>query len=308
MHNKTYIIIVTYNGMLWLKKCLDSCTNYPVIVVDNNSKDETVSFIENNYPKVKLFRQSDNLGFGQANNLGISFALSQGANHVFLLNQDAYIIDNCIENLVCYQKCNPEYGILSPIHITASKDKLDKNFAEYMSYKNSANFYSDFVLKKVLQKVYPVPFVNAAAWLISKEVLLTIGGFDPLFFHYGEDNNFCQRVIYHKFKIGVIPIAIIIHDREYRRLTISNTKEEILKNKELNLKIKWANINIKGLDGIVKHKRSLRVIIAKSIFKLSFKKANLYYSEYKLVAEIEPKIINSIATNKKEGSHYLSLN
>src|SRR5690554_4518907 len=136
------IIIVTYNGMPWIKKCLDSCRQYPVIIVDNASTDETISYIENNFPEIQLFPQPKNLGFGQANNLGIKYALAQGAEYVFLLNQDAYLHTECIETLIAVHKQNPEYGILSPIHLNGKGDRLDQNFSNYVEYRNNSVFYS----------------------------------------------------------------------------------------------------------------------------------------------------------------------
>ena len=308
MQNKTSIIIVTYNGMTWLKKCLDSCKDNTVIVVDNNSTDNTVKFIEGNYPNIKLFKQVNNLGFGQGNNLGISYALSQGAEHVFLLNQDAYIIDDCLEQLVSTQIKKPEYGVLSPIHITASRDKLDKNFAEYVTYDNNNSFYSDFVLSQNLKSVYSVPFVNAAAWLLSKKMLLEIGGFDPLFFHYGEDNNFCQRVLFHNYNIGVVSNALIIHDRENRKVKTNLNPKEALRKKELILKAKWANINTNEHNNIKKYKKKLRIKTVKSIFKLKFSQAIIYNNELKLIRKIEPEILFSKTVNFEKGTHYLSIN
>src|SRR5690606_24355384 len=128
----TYVIIVTFNGMSWLGACLQSCKNYPVIVIDNASTDDTVSFIQTNYPEVKLIKQSENLGFGQANNIGIRYALDHGAEHVFLLNQDAYLVDDVLDKLVEFQKEAPQYGILSPVHITGNRKQLDKRFFNYM--------------------------------------------------------------------------------------------------------------------------------------------------------------------------------
>lgn len=307
MRRKTYIIIVTYNGRAWLKKCLDSCTGYPIIIVDNNSTDESASFIETHYPEINLIKQNENLGFGQANNLGISYALSQGAEHVFLLNQDAYIIDNSLDELILHQKSNPEYGVLSPIHITGAQEKLDKNFAEYMSYKNNTNFYSDFVLKRKLQKIYSVPFVNAAAWLLSKEVLLKVGGFDPLFFHYGEDNNFCQRVVFHKYKIGVIPDLFIIHDREHRKQKENDSFGEDLRLRELILKTTWANINVKELNKVNLYKRKLIKQMIRSGVKLKVKRVIFHIEELRLINQILPRIIESRTINSKSGSHYLTI-
>ena len=89
--NCFFIIIVTYNAMPWLSKCLESTKPYAIVVVDNNATDGTVSYIKENYPLITILPQKENLGFGQANNIGMSYALKQGADYVFLLNQDAYL-------------------------------------------------------------------------------------------------------------------------------------------------------------------------------------------------------------------------
>ena len=89
---KLSIVIVNWNTCDLLLDCLSSICDPPLnldfkaIVVDNASRDETVSFIETNYPEITLLKQIENLGFGQANNIGISYALNQGAEHIFLLN------------------------------------------------------------------------------------------------------------------------------------------------------------------------------------------------------------------------------
>src|SRR5690606_23565222 len=112
--HKTIVIIVTYNGMPWIQKCLASCKDHQIVVVDNNSTDGTVAFINENFAKVQLMPQKENLGFGQANNIGIAYALEQGAVYVFLLNQDAYLQADCIEKLIQVHSHNKYYGILSP--------------------------------------------------------------------------------------------------------------------------------------------------------------------------------------------------
>lgn len=298
------IIVVTYNGMTWLKQCLNSCADYPVILVDNGSKDETVSFIETNYPNVTLLKQSKNLGFGQANNLGIRYALNHGAEHVLLLNQDAYIIDDALEQLIAFHKEHTEYGILSPIHITGNQQKLDRNFSIYMLREKTGQFYSDFVLSNKLATVYEVPIVNAAAWLLSRECIETTGGFDPLFFHYGEDDNYCQRIAYHGFKIGVLPKAYVIHDREDRIPSkIEVFSDAYFKNVEKNYKVVYGNINIENtLDlKIAKLKR----IILKLQLKMKHKRASNFKKELLLLQKIKPLIAKSRELNKKEGTHYL---
>ena len=210
------IVIVTYNGMKWLPKCLESTKPFPVIIVDNNSTDGTVAYIQSNYPDIILLPQEVNLGFGIANNIGISYALNEDADYVFLLNQDSYLVKNCIQQMISLMNNKAEFGILSPIHLNGDGTKLDENFSSYLTYSRNSDFYSDYVLNKKKKEIYEVPFVNAAGWLLSKKLLQEVGGFDPIFFHYGEDDNYCQRANYHGFKIGVIPDSFLLHDRENR--------------------------------------------------------------------------------------------
>lgn len=298
------IIIVTYNGITWIDTCLSSCGNYPVIVVDNASTDDTVSYIERNYSNIIMLKQTENLGFGQANNVGIRYALDHGFEHVFLLNQDAYLVNDVLDKLITFQNRHPEYGILSPIHITGDQKKLDKNFSNYMLREKTSQFYSDFVLGNPLAAVYDVPFVNAAAWLVSKTCIKTVGGFDPLFFHYGEDENYCQRVLFHGFKIGVLPEIFIVHDREDRTpVNITAFSPEYYINTEKTNKIVYANINVENtLDlKIVKLKKK----IFKLQLKMKFKRVDLLRKELVILLKINPLIKNSRTINKTKGPHYL---
>jgi len=91
---KVSVIIVSYNFEQWIDRCLGSLRRstspISVIVVDNGSKDKTTQIIEKNYPEVHLIKTGANLGFGKANNIGIRYAMEQGADYFFLLNQDAW--------------------------------------------------------------------------------------------------------------------------------------------------------------------------------------------------------------------------
>jgi GT2 family glycosyltransferase len=298
------IIIVTYNGTPWLDACLQSCVGWPIIIVDNASTDETVCFIEANYPDITLLKQKKNLGFGQANNLGMRYALNQGADHVFLLNQDAYLVNSVLDDLISFQKEQPEYGILSPIHITGNQKKLDKNFSNYMLREVTGQFYSDFVLSNPVAPVYQVPFVNAAAWLISRKCIECVGGFDPLFFHYGEDDNYCQRASYHGFKIGVLPKAYIIHDREDRMpVKVIAFSPEYFINTEKTNKITYANINVENTLDLKIAKLKKKII--KLQLKMKFNRAVQFKKELVILLKIKPTIENSRTINETKGTHYL---
>ena len=96
------IVVLNYNGLKWLKPCLDSVvtqtySNYEVILVDNGSVDTSVEFVEQNYPSVKVVRIGKNLGFAEGNNVGAKVAKGE---FLFLLNNDTYVEKDYLEKLL----------------------------------------------------------------------------------------------------------------------------------------------------------------------------------------------------------------
>lgn len=305
---ETCIIIVTYNAMPWIDKCLKNTKNFPVVVVDNASSDDTIAYIQVKHSNVILLPQKENLGFGKANNIGISYALNHGAEYVFLLNQDAYLGYGCIERLKKIQMKLPEFGILSPIHLNGQGNRLDHYFSTYLNYHSNPDFYSDFVLNKPKKEIYEIPFINAAGWLLSKSCLEKVGGFDPIFFHYGEDENYCQRVNYHGFKIGVCPEVKLMHDREKRKAKkIKQGSTEYLKNEGRILKINHSNINNQYNGEVITLSFKRKLAFIKSLIKMDFKRAMYYKKESKILKLIHTEILESRAINKEMGHYYLDI-
>ncbi|GGH46030.1 glycosyltransferase [Mangrovimonas yunxiaonensis] len=250
--------------MNWIDQCLKSCGDYPVIVVDNASADDTVGFIEQQFPNVTLLKQDTNLGFGQANNLGVSYALNHGAKQVFLLNQDAYLEETTITQMVEVHKQYPEYGVLSPMHLNGRGDTLDYNFLNYI--KRSKTFLTDcFLPQKSTNKnhLVEIEFVNAALWLISKECLKEVGGFNPYFFLYGEDRDYINRVHYKGFKLGVVLNTFGYHDR-VQKDSISKSQKIDTTLFEVQLLNPASKVNFKD-ESIILYKSFI-----KNLFRLKF--------------------------------------
>ena len=144
----------------------------------------------------------------------MQYALDHDYAYIYLLNQDAWIFPDTIQILIDCHKRNPQYGILSPFQMEANMQHLDSNFNVHIC-SQCKDFIDDAYLN-ALQDVYSVPMAMAAHWLISKECLYKVGVFSPTFPHYGEDNNYANRILYHKFLMGIVPKAKAIHDRENR--------------------------------------------------------------------------------------------
>lgn len=213
---KIYVIIVTYNAMRreWIDRCLQSleASTVPVeaIVVDNLSTDGTREYVPTKYPNVIWFPQEKNLGFGQANNVGLRYALDHGADYVMLLNQDASIAPDTIQVLI--HAIGNRNILLSPIQLNGDGTRIDHMFN--MTLHNADNsLLDDLLITTHTEDIYPTGPFAAACWFMPSAIIREIGGFCPLFFHYGEDDDYQFRMQYHGYRNYVTPKAFIYHDR-----------------------------------------------------------------------------------------------
>ena len=209
--NRVLVVIVTYNGMRWLQRCLDSVRSSSVkadiFVCDNGSDDGSVDFIESHYPEAILVRNGSNTGFARANDLGIRYALEKGYGFVYLLNQDAWVLPDTFERLIKAFGTG-RWGIISPMQMRPDLTTPDRRFRRHYQGPMES-----------VDTVQPVRFVMAAHWMLSADCIKQVGLFSPAFRHYGEDNNYCDRVRFHGFGIGVLPSAVAVHDRKERKRT-----------------------------------------------------------------------------------------
>lgn len=233
---KILTIIVSYNFERWMKPCLESLTHsvHPtdVLVIDNGSTDRTVSLLRESYPWVRLIDNGENLGFGRANNIGLRLALDEGYDAAFLLNQDAWVGPDALGILAERAERHPAFGILSPVHLNGAGNELDKGFAQYIGCSCRKNL-------PIGKELVEAPFINAAFWFIPIHTLRKVGGFSPLFYHYGEDKDYINRLHRHGLKVGYVPEAYGNHDRQSRPMT----REVFFRTEYVYLLSEYTNLN-----------------------------------------------------------------
>lgn len=297
---KVFVIVVTYNGTKWYNYCfrslIDSTIPLDILAIDNASTDGSCEYIRQHFPEVTLLPQAKNLGFGQANNLGMKQALEQGADYVFLLNQDAWVESNTIENLILKYQKNPIYGILSGMQLNAKRNKLWLLEVLCNHKLSDISIWSDLYLND-LKEIYETNYIPAAAWLLPRKTIETVGGFDPIFFHYGEDDNYINRVLYHGLKIGICPKERIVHDMRLDRPLYDTREHEIL------TLIDYTNPNTQhDID------HDIRCHHAKAIHSLlRGRKAtyNAHMTDYHLLRKYRNAIVQSLAINMQVGPQWL---
>ncbi|MHA6727083.1 glycosyltransferase family 2 protein [Chryseobacterium sp. A301] len=225
--NKIVVIIVTYNGMKWIERCLESLFSSKVklipVIIDNGSSDGTTDFIRSNFKDVKILPNTTNLGFGQGNNLGLKYALNINATHVILMNQDVYLQSDTIS---CLLKYDDRGTVLSPLHLNGDNSAFDHNFyLNTLPVTDRGNGIDDLNVCGQ-HKAEEISFVNAAFWFLPISVIRKVGGFNPLFYHYGEDNNYLHRLNYHGLKVKLVFETFISHDRvQFGNVKLFNSRQ-----------------------------------------------------------------------------------
>ncbi len=213
---RVLVIIVSYNGMPWLERCLGSvypgaktCHFAPDLYVwDNDSTDGSADYVAKHFPGAHLVRSAENVGFAKANNMGFQYALDHGYDYVYLLNQDAWLAPGALETLVAAAQAHPDYAVLSPLQYQDGYQAFDSQFAKL--------YHGSVEVKRIM----------AAHWLVPVGALKTVGPFEEeLFPLYGQDDDWCNRVRYQGLKVGVVPGAKAVHDRALRQ----ETKEKVIR-------------------------------------------------------------------------------
>lgn len=293
-NKKIFVIVVTYKGGRWYDRCFGSLreSEIPlhVIAVDNSPGEEDAEYIRTHFPEVHIIKTNENLGFGKANNLGMRYALDKDCDYVFLLNQDAWIEPNSIRVLVEVHQINPNLALLSPMHVFPGKSHLNILLGDvHHNYELLSDLYFG-----ILKDYYDVRYVNAAAWLIPYETINVIGGFDPLFTHFGEDDDYLNRLCYHRLSIVVVPKVRISHD--HSNLINPFSKDNNYRHQQCVL---MDLLNLNKSININKECFSMLMKVGKSVLKLNKKIVKIYWSDFLFILRNKKKIEYSRKNNSE---------
>ena len=224
------IIIVTYNSGLSINECLAPLVEMPdveVVVVDNDSRDGSVTQLKEKFPSVTLIALQDNIGFGRACNIGVAAA---SGSFVILLNPDAVASAQSIRTLIGFFEEHPRAGIVGgrlidpaglPLQSIGDKPTflhliLEKPI-EWMAKRVSPCGVLHGVLGRYFAKIRlphepeSVAWVSGAALCCRRQVWNDTGGFDEKFFLYYEDVDFCLRAGQIGWEVWHVPAAVVVH-------------------------------------------------------------------------------------------------
>ncbi len=208
--NRIFIIVLHFGDPKVTQQCLQSIfqsklTFQGLVVVDNGGN------FESRDKRITIIKNKKNLGFAEGVNVGIKYALSNGADYVLLLNNDTLVEDNFLDRLIGFSEESMQVGIVGP----AIKFKKDGKVVYDIGGKFNKVFgrTSHEEVSKVVSKTpRRVDYVSGCAMLIKKEIFDKIGLFDGRFFLYYEDVDFCIRARNKGFLTYVLPGIFIEHE------------------------------------------------------------------------------------------------
>jgi O-antigen biosynthesis protein len=224
------VIIVNYNVKYFLEQCLHSVQQAiagmsmpaEVFVIDNNSSDGSIEFLQPQFPQIKFIANKENMGFGKACNLGIS--LSKG-EYILLLNPDTIVPEDCFEKCISYLENNEAVGALGIRMLDGSGSFLKESKRSFPSPATSlfklfglarmfpkSKFFAKYHLGHLNEmQNNEVDVLAGAFMMIRKEVVDKTGGFDESFFMYGEDVDLSYRIQKAGYKNIYFSESSIIH-------------------------------------------------------------------------------------------------
>lgn len=218
---KVSIIIVNYNTPELTANCIDSIIynvkscNYEIVVIDNASKDNSVEFFKSKFKEaIKLIESPENLGFGRANNLGVT---KSNGEFLFFLNSDTILENDPFPFFFEAYNSLDRVGFLGGYLIDGNKNPSSSGGRVYSIKKDLGRAYSRWIRKKYSLEVIPtdkvtkVDFVIGADMFVRKVVFDYLGGFDPNIFMYLEEVKLCNLALQRGFINYIIPGPMIVH-------------------------------------------------------------------------------------------------
>lgn len=217
------VIIVNYNVRFFLEQCILSVKaasknfKIEIIVVDNNSSDDSCKIIKENFPEVVLIQNKDNVGFAKANNIGVQQA--QG-KYILVLNPDTVVSEDVFDKILPFVNLHADLGILgvklidgsgrflpeSKRGIPTPKISFGKLFGK--SNRSAKKYYAAHILENEISEV---EILVGAFMFLKRTVYLDVGGFDETYFMYGEDIDLSYKVLRRGYKNYYYPNTQVIH-------------------------------------------------------------------------------------------------
>ncbi|WP_138993853.1 glycosyltransferase [Larkinella sp. C7] len=238
---KLSVIILNYNSSGYTLDCVNSIrkytqlVDYEIVVVDNGSQETDFDrlYSLNQQPFLKLIRSRVNLGFAGGLLLGLQ-VVDPSSTYYFFLNNDCQLLDDVCSRLYAFMEDHKAVGVCTGQAVNRA-DEHEPSFNYYPSLSGNLLGHglmrwfhpADYLPRRQkYQEPVPVPVVTGSALFVRATAFWQVGGFDPAFFLYCEEEDLCRRLRQREWK------AMLIPDVRFRHLGGGSTRRNLLIEKE----------------------------------------------------------------------------
>lgn len=214
------VVVVTYDALPWIERCLRSVAPYRVVVVDNGSSDGTPAHVRERFPGVELVPH-ENTGLAAGWNEGIR---RTSGCYVLILNADAWALGDAVERLVAFADAHPDAAVVGPLlrNLDGSLQRSVRGFptlwrlaTEYLflrklaprSHALNAFYAGGFAHDRPRE----ADFVMGACMLVRREAIDEVGPLDESYFLFSEETDWCYRFAQAGWKVLFTPDAEFAH-------------------------------------------------------------------------------------------------
>ena len=215
------IVILNWNGRSYLQQFLPSVMagtwpNSEVVVIDNASTDDSISFLQEAYPSVKIIRLAENFGFAKGYNEGLK---QVQADYYVLLNSDVEVMAGWIEPVIELMESDTAIAVCQP-KLLQYNNKSRFEYAgaaggwlDYLGYPFARGRIFDACEKDEGQYDVPAPcfWASGAAMFVRSAIYHELGGLDAYFFAHQEEIDFCWRAQLAGYKVYACPASVVYH-------------------------------------------------------------------------------------------------
>jgi len=215
---KVFIVILNWNGWKDTIECVESCldlthSDFTILIVDNSSTDNSQSILQDKFPDIDVLQSGGNLGFSGGNNIGIRHALANGADYIWLLNNDTRVDPNALSALMSVADSDSRTGIVgSKLFYYDEPNKVA--FAGGCWKQSPQHPYHLGVDEDdhgQFDEIREVDFVTGCSLLIKSAVIEDIGEMPEEYFLYWEDIDWNACAEKKGWKIVYVPQSRVWH-------------------------------------------------------------------------------------------------
>ena len=221
MNPKVAIVILNWNGRMYLERFLPSviASTYPVlqvVIVDNASTDDSIEYLQKNFPSIHIIRLSQNFGYARGYNEGLK---QVDADYYILLNSDVEVRPGWIEPVINLMEHDRSVAVCQPKILMYDHKELFEyagaggGWLDYLGYPFARGRIFDVCEKDHGQydTVEPVFWASGAAMFVRAKVYHELKGLDEFFFAHQEEIDFCWRVQLAGYKVYACPLSVVYH-------------------------------------------------------------------------------------------------